>query len=56
MVGTSQIKLYGLLHDLGVPDDTMKDAWGNEIFLKNKMGYVGDEVEKFYGKIFHYKE
>lgn len=50
---TTQIKLYGLLHDLGVSDDEMKSAWGNEIFLKNKMAYGGDEVDKFHHKIFH---
>lgn len=53
-VGTSQIKLYGLLHDLGVPDSAMKQAWGEEIFLKNKATYDGTEIDKFYGKIFKY--
>lgn len=55
VVGTTQIKLYGLLHDLGVSDESMKEAWGNEIFLKNKMQYGGDEVDKFYNKVFKYK-
>ncbi len=53
-VGTTQIKLYGLLHDLGVSDDAMKQAWGNEIFLRNKQGYEGNEIDKMYGKVFIY--
>jgi DNA-directed RNA polymerase beta subunit len=51
-VGTTQIKLYGLLHDLGVPDSDMEKAWGKEIFLKNKMSYKGNEIDKFYTKVF----
>ena len=50
-VGTTQIKLYGLLHDLGVSDSEMEAAWGKEIFLKNKQEYTGNEVEKMYDKI-----
>jgi DNA-directed RNA polymerase beta subunit len=51
-VGTTQIKLYGLLRDLGVSDGEMERAWGKEIFLKNKSNYGGNEIEKFYSKIF----
>ncbi len=51
-LGTTQIPLYGLLHDLGVSDDTMRQYWGAEIFLKNKLSYKGDEIDKFYHKIF----
>ncbi|NBQ67423.1 MAG: hypothetical protein EBU46_00785 [Nitrosomonadaceae bacterium] len=51
-VGTSQIKLYGLLKDLGVSDATMEQAWGKEIFQRNKQLSDGNELEKFYSKIF----
>lgn len=54
-LGTTQIKLYGLLRGLGISDDTMKDAWGNEIYLKNKLAYKGDELDKFHARIFQFK-
>lgn len=50
-VGTTQIKLYGLLHDLGVSDAEMERAWGKEILLKNKQLSTGGELEKFYTKV-----
>lgn len=52
IVGTSEIKLYGLLHDLGVTDAEMKDAWGNEVFETNKKTYKGNEIDSLYKKIF----
>ena len=51
-VGTTQIKLYGLLHDLGVSDAEMEKAWGKEILLKNKQLSTGSELDKFYTKVF----
>lgn len=54
-VGTTQIKLYGLLHDLGVADSEIEKAWGKEIYLKNKLEYDGQEIDKFYNKIFRTK-
>lgn len=53
-LGTTQIKLYGLLRDLGVPDAKIKEAWGEEIYLKNKAMYDGKEIDKFYEKIHKY--
>jgi len=53
-IGTTRIKLYGLLHGLGVSDKEMEDAWGTEIFQKNKMAYEGNELEKMYDKLFTY--
>ncbi|CAK0773774.1 hypothetical protein CCP3SC5AM1_880011 [Gammaproteobacteria bacterium] len=55
-VGTTQIKLYGLLRDLGVSDSEMEAAWGKEILLKNKKEYSGNEVEKMYTKVFGHRE
>ncbi len=52
-VGTTQIKLYGLLKDLGVSDGEIRAAWGTEIFNKNKAAYDGNEVDKFYSKVFN---
>lgn len=55
-VATTQIKLYGLLRDLGVSDMEMEKAWGKEIFLKNKASYAGNEIDKFYTKVFGHEE
>lgn len=51
LVGTTQIKLYGLLKDLGVSDSEMEKVWGKEILLKNKSQYGGDELDKLYTKV-----
>lgn len=48
MVKNSQVKLYGVLKDLGVSDNTIKDAWGEKIYNANRMLYTGDEIEKLY--------
>jgi DNA-directed RNA polymerase beta subunit len=49
MVKNSQVKLYGILKDLGLGDSAIKTAWGEKIFNANRMFYTGDEVEKLYG-------
>ena len=51
LVGTTQIKLYGLLRELGISDHDMEKAWGKEILLKNKEQYSGRELDKFYSKV-----
>jgi len=53
MVGSTQIKLYGLLKDLGVSDGSMRSAWGEEIFNRNRADYTGTEIEKLHDKIFN---
>lgn len=54
-VGTTQIKLYGLLHSLGISDSEMEKAWGKEVFLKNKLACGGDELDKFHNRIFTFR-
>lgn len=54
-LGTTQIKLYGLLKALGIPDSEMEHAWGKEIFLKNKLSHGGDELDKFHARINQFK-
>lgn len=54
-VGTTQIKLYGLLKGLGVSDSAMESAWGKEVFLKNKLAYGGDELDKFHTRVLTFK-
>jgi DNA-directed RNA polymerase beta subunit len=52
VVQSTQIKLYGLLRDLGVPEADMERAWGKELLLRNKQAYEGNELDKLYAKIF----
>lgn len=54
-LGTTQIKLYGLLKSLGMSDAEMEQAWGKEIFQKNKLAYGGDELDKFHARINQFK-
>ncbi len=53
MVQNTQIRLYGLLRGLGVSDKQLLDAWGKEIFEKNRAAFKGDEVEKLYNKFYN---
>ena len=50
-VGSTQIKLYGLLKELGISDAEMEKAWGKDILEKNKKLSTGSELEKFYSKV-----
>lgn len=49
MIRNSQVKLYGVLKDLGIPDSSMRAAWGEKIHNANKLFYTGDEIDKLYG-------
>jgi DNA-directed RNA polymerase beta subunit len=53
MIQNTQIRLYGILKDLGISDTQMMQSWGNEIYLKNKSLYRGDEIDKLYMKLFN---
>lgn len=46
-----EFHMYSLLNCLGVPDDRLKQSWGEEIFEKNKAGYDARTLEKAYQKI-----
>jgi DNA-directed RNA polymerase beta subunit len=48
MVRNSQVRLYGILKDMGVSDNMLKDAWGEQILNSNRMQYKGDEIDKLY--------
>lgn len=48
MVKNSQVKLYGVLKDLGVQDSAIKAAWGEKIYNVNRMTYTGSEIDKLY--------
>lgn len=49
MIRNSQVKLYGILHDLGISDGAIKAAWGEQIYNANRVQYKGDEIDKLYG-------
>ena len=48
MVRNSQVRLYGILHDMGISDNVLKESWGEEIFNANRVQYRGDEIDKLY--------
>ena len=48
MVKNSQVKLYGVLKDLGISDGAIKEAWGEQIYNANRLQYRGDEIDKLY--------
>jgi DNA-directed RNA polymerase beta subunit len=50
-IGQSSTNLYSLLHDMGVSDDELRDAWGDDIFERNKKKYDARALEKVYGKM-----
>lgn len=47
----SSMRLYSLLHDLGVPDEELKQAWGPEVFEINKQAYDPRVFDKAYGHL-----
>jgi len=51
-LGSTKIRLYGILHDLGIPDKDIEAAWGNETYLRNKQAYDGTEIIKYHDKVF----
>lgn len=47
----SDLHLYSLLKDMGVSDEDMKDAWGEEIFEMNKLKYDRRAIGKAFEKM-----
>ena len=52
MVQNTQVRLYGVLKDLGISDSQMEKMWGMEILQANRAAYRGDEIDKLYAKLF----
>lgn len=50
-VGQSSLHLYSLLRDIGVPDKTLEQKWGSEIFEKNKQKYDARVLNKAYERL-----
>lgn len=53
MIQNTQIKLYGVLHAIGVPDSQLEQFWGLEILNANRKAYTGDEIDKLYAKLYN---
>lgn len=51
--GTTNAPAYTVLHDLGVSDKTMQDAWGKELFDKNKAAGLGEKARAAADKIYN---
>lgn len=52
MIQNTQISLYSILHDMGVSDKLIKDAWGEKVFNINKALYKADAIDTMYAKLF----
>ena len=50
-ISQSNVPLYSVLHDLGVSDEELKEAWGEDIFNRNKAKYDARSLDKVYSKI-----
>ncbi len=49
--GQSSLRLYSLLHDLGVPDEQLEKTWGPELLKKNREAYDSRVFEKAYARL-----
>jgi 2'-5' RNA ligase len=48
---TSNLHLYSLLHDLGVPDEHLAKSWKPEVLASNRDKYDARVLEKAYGHL-----
>ena len=51
--GTATAPAYTVFHDLGVTDDQMKEAWGQELFDKNKAAGTDEKALQAANKIYN---
>lgn len=47
----SDLHLYSILHDLGVPDEELEKAWGKELLEINKQKYDPQALKKAHAKL-----
>lgn len=55
-VGSSNVPLASMLRTLGVTDDQMKEAWGDEIAAKNIAAIGSQDVSKLYDRLVRGKD
>jgi DNA-directed RNA polymerase beta subunit len=51
--GTANCPAYTVFHDLGVTDEQMEQAWGSELFKKNKEAGLGEKARQAADKIYN---
>lgn len=51
--GTTTAPAYTFFHDMGVTDDQMKEAWGQELFDKNKAAGTDEKAIQAANKIYN---
>ncbi len=54
-VDKSNIKLYPILAALGVKDDQLREAWGDEILTRNQQAWDRRAFNKFYDKLLKHR-
>ena len=50
--GTTNAPAYAVLHDFGVSDETMKQAWGDELFETNRAAGTGERARQAAAKLY----
>ena len=50
--GTTNAPAYTVLHDFGVSDETMKKAWGDELFETNRVAGTGERARQAAAKLY----
>ena len=50
-VGQSSVNLYSILHDLGIDDKELENAWGKDILYRNKAQYDSRSLPNLYTKL-----
>lgn len=50
-IDQASLRLYSLLHDLGVSDDELEARWGPEVLEANRAKYDSRILDKAYGKL-----
>lgn len=50
-IGQSQLRLYSLLHDIGVSDEELERSWGPEVLEANKKAYDPRVLDKAYARL-----
>lgn len=50
-IGQASLRLYPLLHDLGIPDERLEASWGPELLAKNKAKYDARVFDKAYMRL-----
>jgi DNA-directed RNA polymerase beta subunit len=51
--GTTNAPAYTVLHDMGVSDEQMQEAWGKDIFEKNRSAGISDRGRAAADKIYN---